>query len=69
VLDGAHVGIAAAEKYVVEDGLFGTGAFDGFMDVVDLEIQLSIHKPKMGERSKVCSGAASLECGVDLRLA
>jgi hypothetical protein len=36
MLDGMHVGVAAAEKDVVEDGLSGSGAFDGVVDVMDL---------------------------------
>jgi hypothetical protein len=31
-----HVGVAAAEKDVVEDGLSGSEAFDGVVDVMDL---------------------------------
>ena len=36
VLDGVHVGVAAGQEDVVEDRLFRAGAFDGFVDVVDL---------------------------------
>jgi hypothetical protein len=63
VLDGAHVGVAAAEEDVVQDGLFGASTFDGIVDVVDLEIQLSINESKMGERSRACSGRCESEIG------
>jgi hypothetical protein len=36
MLDSIHVGVAVAKKDVVEDGLFGSGAFDGVVDVMDL---------------------------------
>ena len=37
VLDRGHVGVAAGEEDVVEDRLLCADAFDGFVDVVDLQ--------------------------------
>jgi hypothetical protein len=41
MLDGMHVGVAAAEKDIIEDGLFGSGAFDGVVDVMNLGFWVS----------------------------
>jgi len=42
-----HVGVTAAEKDVVEDSLFGPGAFDGVVDGMNLGIW--VRKVALGE--------------------
>jgi hypothetical protein len=36
-----HVGVAAAEKDVIEDGLFSSGAFDGVVNIMNLGLWVS----------------------------
>jgi hypothetical protein len=43
-----HVGVAAAEKNVIEDRLFGSGAFDSVVDVMNLGFWVSKVDPGEG---------------------
>jgi hypothetical protein len=47
MLDGMHVGVTAAEKDIVEDRLFGSGAFNSVVDGMNLGIW--VRKVALGE--------------------
>jgi hypothetical protein len=68
MLDGMHVGVAAAEKDVVEDGLSGSGAFDGVVDVMNLGFWVSKVASAEGWEGSA-RGAAEMLQGIDLHLA
>jgi hypothetical protein len=48
MLDSKHVGVAAAEKNIAKDRLFGSSAFDSVADAMDLCLGVSKVAPGEG---------------------